>query len=428
MINLNIDRNICYMIFPGHMITTNGTDGKIELSDELKIAISAEVRAQIVPVVKEIVHEVVTEIRSVMTEVMAPIYDELNRLRTSTTGTTTSTTTTTNGSNTNNTLQMHAASAAATSITTPATVVTYPSDSAILAEVYAATNNVAVTMGGTACADAATAAAVAAQNAQLQQFLKENASSTYNPNKGKMYMEDGVGTKNPDDFVEQPSEPRARESTSDCAAYNYVYYNTASAVPIMSMLEPGSNACVCQKVPSIFLGKEGGKISFLVDTRTVPLKDLTADNLGSWTCRFTAHMKSRKYMVKKGKVIGHVKQYGQIYSVPHDYDYILHRQYYCHGNTIGPATIRKNIWYLSNKLHGGEVIGCAIISYEIGDNATVKISKLRQRTLLNNSSENLRLLKAEISTAPEEMDVSHVVMDPNAELQRFVSNIQVPQQ
>lgn len=37
----------------------------------------------------------------------------------------------------------------------------------------------------------------------------------------------------------QPSEPRARESTSDCAAYNYVYYNTASAVPIMSMLEPG---------------------------------------------------------------------------------------------------------------------------------------------------------------------------------------------
>ncbi|VDO62074.1 unnamed protein product [Onchocerca flexuosa] len=163
-------------------------------------------------------------------------------------------------------------------------------------------------------------------------------------------------------------------------------------------------------------------------TRTVPLKDLTADNLGSWTCRFTAHMKSRKYMVKKGKVIGHVKQYGQVYSVPHDYDYILHRQYYCHGNTIGPATIRKNIWYLSNKLHGGEVIGCAIISYEIGDNATVKISKLRQRTLLNNSSENLRLLKAEMSAAPEEMDVSNVAMNPNAELQRFVSNIQVPQQ
>ncbi|VDO59640.1 unnamed protein product [Onchocerca flexuosa] len=220
------------------MVTTNGTDGKIELSDELKVAIAAEVRAQIVPVVKEIVHEVVTEIRSVMTEVMAPIYDELNRLRTSTTGT--ATTTTTNGSNTNNTLQMHAASAAAaTSIATPATIVAYPSESTILAEVYAATNNVAVTMGGTACADAATAAAVAAQNAQLQQFLKENAGTAYNSNKGKMYMDDGVGTKNPDDFVEQPSEPRARESTSDCAAYNYVYYNTASAVPVMSMLEPG---------------------------------------------------------------------------------------------------------------------------------------------------------------------------------------------
>ncbi|KAL3997643.1 hypothetical protein ACH3XW_11735 [Acanthocheilonema viteae] len=366
----------------GHMVA-NGADGKIELSDELKVAIAAEVRAQIVPVVKEIVREVVTEIRSVMTE-------------------------------------LHAASAATPSITAPATVVAYPSESAILAEVYAATSNVAVTMGGTACADAATAAAVAAQNAQLQQFLKENAGTAYDPNKGKMYMENGIGAKSPEDFVEQPSEPRARESTSDCAAYNYVYYNTASAVPIMSMLDPGSNICVCQKVPSIFLGKEGGKISFLVDTRTVPLKDLTADNLGSWTCRFTAHMKSRKYMVKKGKVVGHVKQYGQVYSVPHDYDYILHRQYYCHGNTIGPATIRKNIWYLSNKLHGGEVIGCAIISYEIGDNATVKISKLRQRTLLNNSSENLRLLKAEISATQEEMDVSNVAMNPNAELQRFI--------
>lgn len=402
-----------------HMIA-NGADGKIELSDELKVAIATEVRAQIVPVVKEIVREVVTEIRSVMTEVMAPIYDELNRLRSTTTATA-------NGGNAN-ALQLHAASAVGTSIATPATVVAYPSESAILAEVYAATSNVAVSMGGTACADAATAAAVAAQNAQLQQFLKENAGSTYDPNKGKMYIEDGIATKSPEDFVEQPSEPRARESTSDCAAYNYVYYNTASAVPIMSMLEPGSNTCVCQKVPSIYLGKEGGKISFLVDTRTVPLKDLTADNLGSWTCRFTAHMKSRKYMVKKGKVIGYVKQYGQVYSVPHDYDYILHRQYYCHGNTIGPATIRKNIWYLSNKLHGGEVIGCAIISYEIGDNATVKISKLRQRTLLNNSSENLRLLKGEISATPEEMDVSNVTMNPNAELQRFVSNIQVQQQ
>lgn len=37
----------------------------------------------------------------------------------------------------------------------------------------------------------------------------------------------------------QPNGPRARESTSDCAAYNYVYYNTASAVPILSMLDPG---------------------------------------------------------------------------------------------------------------------------------------------------------------------------------------------
>lgn len=142
-------------------MVANGADGKIELSDELKVAIAAEVRAQIVPVVKEIVREVVTEIRSVMTEVMAPIYDELNRLRTSTV--------TTNNGNTNG-LQVHAASTAATSIATPATVVAYPSESAILAEVYAATSNVA--MGGTACADAATAAAVAVQNAQLQQFLK----------------------------------------------------------------------------------------------------------------------------------------------------------------------------------------------------------------------------------------------------------------
>ncbi|VDO54868.1 unnamed protein product, partial [Brugia timori] len=142
----------------------NGADGKIELSDELKVAIATEVRAQIVPVVKEIVREVVTEIRSVMTEVMAPIYDELNRLRSTTTATA-------NGGNAN-ALQLHAASAVGTSIATPATVVAYPSESAILAEVYAATSNVAVSMGGTACADAATAAAVAAQNAQLQQFLK----------------------------------------------------------------------------------------------------------------------------------------------------------------------------------------------------------------------------------------------------------------
>lgn len=396
----------------------DGSDGKAEISDELKAAIAAEVRAQIVPVVKEIVREVVAEVRTLMTEVMAPIYDELNRLRSG------------NTSNANaHPIQLPAA-VAVTSATAPS--IAYPAENAILAEVYAATSNAAAAaaaMGGTACADAATAAAVAVQNAQLQQFLKENAGDSYDPNKGKMYEEDGSNTKNGDDFVEQPSEPRARESTSDCAAYNYVYYNTASAIPIMSMLEPESNVYVCQKVPSIFLGKEGGKISFMVDTRAVPLKDLTADNLGSWTCRFTAHMKSRKYLVKKGKVMGHVKQYGQVYHFLQDYDYILHRQYYCHGNTVGPASIRKNIWYLSDKLTGGEVVGCAIISYEIGDNATVKISKLRQRTLLNNnSSDNLRLLKAEVPTASEDMDVSNVTMNPNAELQRFVNNMQVPQQ
>ncbi|VDK45035.1 unnamed protein product [Gongylonema pulchrum] len=237
----------------------------------------------------------------------------------------------------------------------------------------------------------------------------------------------------------QPNEPRARESTSDCAAFNYVYYNTASAVPVMSMLEPGSNTYVCQKVPSIYLGKEGGKISFLVDTRAVPLKDLTADNLGSWTCRFTAHMKSRKYLVKKGKVMGHARHYGQVYPALQDYDYILHRQYYCHGNTIGPATIRKNIWYLSDKLCGGEVIGCAIISYEIGDNVTVKISKLRQQrasqlgnspNLVTPTTEAMHLLKGEMtaSGSSEDMDVSSVIsMNPNAELQRFVNNMQVPQ-
>lgn len=178
---------------------------------------------------------------------------------------------------------------------------------------------------------------------------------------------------------------------------------------------------------------------------------------GSWTCRFTAHMKSRKYLVKKGKVMGHVKHYDQVYHFLQDYDYILHRQYYCHGNTVGPAAIRKNIWYLSDKLCGGEVVGCAIISYEIGDNAAVKISKLRQQrpsssssssSLLNNSNnnssnnnnsnatvavsptENMHLLKAEMTrSVPEDMDVSSVVsMNPNAELQRFVSNMQVAQQ
>lgn len=151
-------------------MVANGADEKVELSDELKAAIAAEVRAQIVPVVKEIVCEVVTEIRSVMTEVMAPVYDELNRLRSSAAST--------NGGHTN-ALHLHAASAATTSTSAPTAVVAYPSESAILAEVYAATNNVAETMGGTACADAATAAAVAAQNAQLQQFLKVHLCCTF---------------------------------------------------------------------------------------------------------------------------------------------------------------------------------------------------------------------------------------------------------
>lgn len=53
----------------------------IGVSEELKSAIAAEVRAQMVPVVKEIVREVVNEVRSVVTDVVTPLYDELRDFR-----------------------------------------------------------------------------------------------------------------------------------------------------------------------------------------------------------------------------------------------------------------------------------------------------------------------------------------------------------
>lgn len=127
-------------------------------------------------------------------------------------------------------------------------------------------------------------------------------------------------------------------------------------------------------------------------------------------------MKSRKYFVKDGKITGRIQQFGQVCHLLQDYEHILHRQYYCHGNTIGPAAIRKNIWYLTSKVNGGEVVGCSLISYEIGDNATVKISKLRYRPEVN-----VMDVKAEMPA--EEMDVN-VVLNPNAELQRFVDSMQ----
>lgn len=33
-------------------------------------------------------------------------------------------------------------------------------------------------------------------------YFQENAGTVYDPNKGKMYMDDGVGVKSPEDFVE----------------------------------------------------------------------------------------------------------------------------------------------------------------------------------------------------------------------------------
>ncbi|VDO37404.1 unnamed protein product, partial [Onchocerca flexuosa] len=235
-------------------------------------------------------------------------------------------------------------------------------------------------------------------------------------NRSKTYEENKFSSKSQDEYFKEPREPRAQASTSDCAAFSFIYYNTVCLIPISTLLEPENNAFVCQKVPKIFLGKEGGKISFLVDMKTVKLRDLTSDNLGYWTSRFAAHMKTRKYFVKDGQITGRIQQFGQICHLLQDYDYILHRQYYCHGNTIGPAAIRKNIWYLTGKMNGGQVVGCALISYEIDDNATVKISKLRYK-----SGVNCVEIKEEVPA--EEIDVSSM-LTPNAELQRFVDGMQ----
>lgn len=59
----------------------NGQATGPDISNELKSAIAAEVRAQMVPVMKEIVREVVSEVRSVMTEVVTPLYNELRGFR-----------------------------------------------------------------------------------------------------------------------------------------------------------------------------------------------------------------------------------------------------------------------------------------------------------------------------------------------------------
>ncbi|VDN32138.1 unnamed protein product [Gongylonema pulchrum] len=154
--------------------------GKIQLSDEIKAAIAMEVRSQIVPLVKEIVSEAAVQLRSILTELIAPIYEDINRIRGNSVAAANVAATTSHAAAQLHTnaaqLQVTAATAAGT-LATPVTALAYPSESAaILAEVYAATNHSAATVGGgigdAACADAATAAAVAVQNAQLQQFLK----------------------------------------------------------------------------------------------------------------------------------------------------------------------------------------------------------------------------------------------------------------
>ncbi|KAM3717250.1 Centriolar and ciliogenesis-associated protein [Dirofilaria immitis] len=333
-----------------------------DISEEMKSAIAAEVRAQMVPVVKEIVREVVNEVRNVMTDMVTPLYDELHDFRTR---------------------------------------VSFPNSM-----LYSADNMAMYTSGSSI-------SHTPSCDILDKKVGRDNKRTEFTPaiNRSKMYEENNFSSKSQDEYFKEPREPRAQASTSDCAAFSFIYYNTVCLIPISTLLEPENNAFVCQKVPKIFLGKEGGKISFLVDMKTVKLRDLTSDNLGYWTSRFAAHMKTRKYFVKDGQITGRIQQFGQVCHLLQDYDYILHRQYYCHGNTIGPAAIRKNIWYLTGKLNGGQVVGCALISYEIDDNATVKISKLRHK-----SGMNCVEIKEEVPA--EEMNVNSM-LTPNAELQSY---------
>ncbi|MCP9264813.1 hypothetical protein DINM_022972 [Dirofilaria immitis] len=278
-----------------------------DISEEMKSAIAAEVRAQMVPVVKEIVREVVNEVRNVMTDMVTPLYDELHDFRTR---------------------------------------VSFPNSM-----LYSADNMAMYTSGSSI-------SHTPSCDILDKKVGRDNKRTEFTPaiNRSKMYEENNFSSKSQDEYFKEPREPRAQASTSDCAAFSFIYYNTVCLIPISTLLEPENNAFVCQKVPKIFLGKEGGKISFLVDMKTVKLRDLTSDNLGYWTSRFAAHMKTRKYFVKDGQITGRIQQFGQVCHLLQDYDYILHRQYYCHGNTIGPAAIRKNIWYLTGKLNGGQEV------------------------------------------------------------------------
>uniref|UniRef100_A0A1I8ELX3 Uncharacterized protein n=2 Tax=Wuchereria bancrofti TaxID=6293 RepID=A0A1I8ELX3_WUCBA len=357
--------------FAIHQLSAQIVNGQnvapVGVGEELKSAIAVEVRAQMVPVVKEIVREVVSEVRSVVTDVVNPLYDELRDFRSR-----------------------------------------IPFPNSLL---YSAGNMPMYTNGSSS-----------AHTNRCHILEKkvdrcsESAGPSLSVNRSKTYQENNFSSKSQAGYFKEPKEPRAQASTSDCAAFSFIYYNTVCLIPISTLLEPENNAFVCQKVPKIFLGKEGGKISFLVDMKSVKLRDLTSDNLGYWTSRFAAHMKTRKYFVKDGQITGRIQQFGQICHLLQDYDYILHRQYYCHGNTIGPAAIRKNIWYLTGKLNGGQVVGCALISYEIDDNATVKISKFRYKSGLN-------CVEVKEEVPAEEVDVSSM-LTPNAELQRFVDGMQ----
>ncbi|VDN20286.1 unnamed protein product [Gongylonema pulchrum] len=276
------------------------TSAPSDMSDELKSAITAEIRVQIVPVVKELVREVVSEFRTVIADMVKPLHEDMHRFH--------------GHSMTPNAL--------------------LPENAGIYVSGSPSVND---TQGG-------------------QENTGENcehlAISPASMNRSKA----------------EPREPRAQSSTSDCPAFSFIYYNTACLIPIPTLLHPG---------------------------------------------RFAAHMKSRKYFVKDGKITGRIRQFGQVCHLLQDYDHILHRQYYCHGNTIGPATIRKNIWYLTSKVNLSEVVGCSLVSYEIGDNVTVKVSKVRYKSEMP--------VKEEIPA--EEMDVS-VVLNPNAELQRFVDSME----
>ncbi|VDK74735.1 unnamed protein product [Litomosoides sigmodontis] len=348
--------------FAFHQLSAQIVNGQsmapIGISEELKSAVAAEVRAQMVPVVKEIVREVVNEVRGVVTDVVTPLYDELREFR--------------------------------NRIPFPNTLL------------YSSGNVAMYTNGSSGFCDVIE---------KKVDRCSGNTRSSSSVSRSKAYQENNFN-KNQAEYFKEPKEPRAQASTSDCAAFSFIYYNTVCLIPISTLLEPENNAFVCQKVPKIFLGKEGGKISFLVDMKAVKLRDLTSDNLGYWTSRFAAHMKTRKYFVKDGQITGRIQQFGQVCHLLQDYDYILHRQYYCHGNTIGPAAIRKNIWYLTGKLNGGQVVGCALISYEIDDNATVKISKLRCKSGLN-------CVEVKEEVQAEEMGVSSMLA-PNAELQSFL--------